>query len=134
MPLPSTVHNVNQVLYFGTGAASPIAEGTGFTMNMPTDWAEDSAWGDSFKTYKPGMADFSAEVTKHYDHNETLLRNAALAHTVGNFYWYPDRTIGTDYLYWTGFVSFGALTSTGMNAIINQTYQIRAATQPTWKP
>lgn len=134
MPLASTVHNVRQVLYFGTGAATPVAEGTGFTVNMPTDWAEDSAWGDSFKTYKSGMSDFTAEVTKHYDHNETLLRQAALDHAIGNFYWYPDRAIATDYMFWTGYVSFGAITSTGLNSIISQTYQLRAATQPGWRP
>lgn len=134
MPLSTTTHNVNQILYFGTGAATPISEGTGFTVNMPTDWAEDSSWGDSLKTYKPGMADFSAEVTKHYDHNETLLRNAALNHTIGNFYWYPDRTVTTDYVFWTGFVSFGQISATGLNTIIGQTYQIRAATQAAWRP
>lgn len=136
MPLGTTTHNVNQILYFGTGVATPISEGTGFTMSITTDWAEDSSWGDDFKTYKPGMSDFTAEVTKHYDHNETSLRAAALAQTQGNFYWYPDRGVATDYVFFTGFVAFGPINSGGLNAIIGQTYQIRAggAVQPTWRP
>lgn len=134
MPLGTTTHNVNQILYFGTGVATPISEGKGFTMNMPVDFAEDSQWGDSFKTYLPGMSDFKGQLMKHYDHNESVLRAAALAHTVGKFYWYPDRNIATDYLYWTGYVAISGIDAGGLNTIISNSYDIVAATQPTWKP
>lgn len=134
MPLLSTTSTVNQRLLFGTAVATPVAESTGFSINMPTDWAEDSSSGDSLKTYKANMSDFQAEITKWYDHNETVLRNAALLRTVGKAYWYPDFSVITDYMFWTGQVSFGAITGSGLNAIIQQTYQLRATTQPDWRP
>jgi len=134
MPLGTTTHSVNQVLYFGTGTAIPIAEGTGFQISMPTDFAEDSSWGDTFKTRIPGMTDFDATLTKWYDHNETGLRLASTGRIVGKWYWYPDRSVTTDYMYGTGYMSLMDVNASGLNAIISNQYKLTPASAPTWKP
>ncbi|MBV6425163.1 MAG: hypothetical protein NAOJABEB_02977 [Steroidobacteraceae bacterium] len=134
MALGTTTHAVNQVLYFGTGTATPIAEGTGFQISMPTDFAEDSSWGDTFKTKKPGLTDFDGTISKWYDHNETSLRTAAQNRAEGKWYWYPDRSVTTDYLYGTGYVSLDDVNAGGLNQIISNQYKLVASTAPTWKP
>jgi hypothetical protein len=132
--LGTTTHTVNQILYWGTGVATPVAEGTGISMSLPTDFAEDASWGDSFKTKKPGLTDFTMTVTKWYDHNEVALREAALSRTVGNWYWYPDRSVTTDYLFGTGYMTLSSIDAGGLNAIISNQYTLVAATQPAWRP
>lgn len=134
MPLASTTHTVNQILYFGTGTAVPVSEGFGFQISMPTEFAEDSSWGDTFKTKKPGLTDFEGTISKHYDHNETNLRAAAQARVEGKYYWYPDRSVTTDYLYGTGYVSLMDVNASGLNAIISNQYKLVASSAPTWKP
>lgn len=130
----ANIHSVNQILYFGTGVATPVSEGKGFTVSAPTDFAEDSSWGDSFKTKIPGLSDFSGRLMKHYDHSETSLRTAALNRTVGNFYWYPDRNTPANYWFWTGYVALDSMGAGGLNEIIESTYSIVAATQPAVRP
>jgi hypothetical protein len=132
--LGTTTHTVNQILYWGTGTASPIAEGTGVSMSLPTDFAEDSAWGDTFKTKKPGLTDFTLTLTKWYDHNEVALRQAALSRTVGKWYWYPDRNEATDYVFGTGYMTLSSISAGGLNAIIDNQYTLVAASQPEWRP
>lgn len=134
MPLNSTTHSVNQILYFGTGTATPVSEGTGFSINMPTQFADDSQWGDTFVTQIPGMRGFSGQIVKHYDHNETNLRSAAIARAIGKYYWYPDRAVVTDYVYGTAYVSMANIQANGLNVIIGNQYDMVAASAPTWMP
>ena len=125
---------VNQLLYFGTGAATAVAEGTGFTINVSPQFADSTAWGDSFQTQIPTIAQASGQITKHYDHAEIALRAAALARSVGNFYWYPDRAEPTNYIYWKGYVAGGSINAGSLTGMISQTYDVSFSEQPTWKP
>lgn len=123
---------VNQILYFGTGTASPVAEGTGFSFNMSTQFAEDTAWGDTFQTQIPTIIQATCQITKHYVHAETALAQARDSRTLGKFYWYPDRAETGDYIYWTGYVSGGSINAGSLTGMISQTYDVVFATQPTF--
>jgi hypothetical protein len=131
MPL-GPVAGVNQILYFGTGTASPVSEGTGFTMNTSTQFADDTSWGDVFQTQRPTIIQATCQVMKHYDHSETALAAARDARALGKFYWYPDRSQTGDYIYWTGYVSGGAPQAGSLTGMISATFDIVFATQPTW--
>lgn len=121
-------HSVNQILYFGTATATPVSEGTGFTINAPTDFAEDSSWGDTNKTYIPGLTDFSAQLMKHFDNSTTELNDAATNKTLSKFYWYPDRSDSANFWEWQGYVAGPNVNAGGLNQIIAATYDIRANT------
>lgn len=123
---------VNQILYFGTGTAVPVSEGTGFTINVSTQFADSTSWGDRFQTQIPTIAQASGQITKHYDHAETNLRAAALAASLGKFYWYPDRADATNYLYWTGYVAGGSINAGSLTGMIGHTYDVSFDEQPTW--
>jgi hypothetical protein len=127
-----TKHSVNQILYFGTATATPVSEGKGFTVNISTQFADDTSWGDTFQTQKPGIQNATAQLMKHYDHAETTLANAAQQRTEGRFYWYQDRADATNYVYWMGYVSGGGIQAGSLNEIIGQTYDIVFSGQPTW--
>ena len=128
----ATKHSVNQILYFGTATASPVSEGKGFSINTSTQFADDTSWGDTFQTQKPGIIQATAQLMKHYDHAETALRGAADNRTEGNFYWYQDRADATNYVYWTGYVSGGGIAAGSLNEIIGTTYDSVFSSQPTW--
>ena len=123
---------VNQILYFGTGTAAPVAEGTGFSINVSTQFADSTAWGDTFQTQIPTILSATGQITKHYDHAETVLANAALEREVGNFYWYPDRDDSANYISWTGYVGGGSVNASSLTGMISHTYDISFATAPTW--
>lgn len=131
MPV-TTVTGVNQILYFGTATATPVAEGTGFTMNTQTQMADDTSWGDTFQTQKPTIVNATCQVMKHYDHSEVELSEAALNRTLGKFYWYPDRDVPGDFVEWTGYISGGGPNAGSLTAMISQTYDVSFQTQPVW--
>ena len=131
MAVGAKPHSINQILYFGTGTATPIAHGKGFSVNATTQFADSSSWGDSFQTQSPGLIQIAATLTKHYDHAEASIREAVLGRLLGNFYWYPDRRDATSYEYWTGYIGGGGQSGTSLNEIIGETYQIVYATAPT---
>ena len=116
----------NQVLYAGMSDPSPIAEGRGFRITMPTDILEDTSWGDTNKTKLPGLNDFSGRLTKWYDDAAFVLEEAALARTELAFYWYADRDATGDYWYWYGYVA--SLEQGGdITALVDESYEIIAS-------
>lgn len=116
----------NQVLYAGEAAASPIAEGRGFRISMPTDILEDTAWGDEVKTKLPGLSDFAGALTKWYDDAAFVIEDAATARTLLKFYWYADRAATGDYWYWSGYVT--SLAQGGdITALVDESYDIVAS-------
>jgi hypothetical protein len=121
-----------QVLYAGETNASPISEGRGFRITMGTDLLEDTAWGDSVKTYLPGLNDFKASVNFWYDDAAFVLEGAALDRTSLKFYWYADRAATGDYWYWEGYIT--SLSQGGdITALVDETYEIVASGSVTHK-
>jgi hypothetical protein len=126
----ATKHGVNARIYMGASTAIPITETHGMNLGFDTDFAEDSSQGDSFKTYLPGLSDFTLEINR-YDSAESTLLNAVIARTTLKFYFYPDANDATVYVYGTGTLGGGGFDAP-IDNIVDQTYQFRAAAQPTY--
>jgi len=50
-----------------TADASGVGEITNFAVNITADTAEDTAFGDGWKTRKAGLKDWSATIDCHFD-------------------------------------------------------------------
>lgn len=126
----ATRHGLQAAIYMGSSVAIPVAETHGISVSVDTDFAEDSAQGDSWKTYIAGLNDFTVEISKWFDSAEKALINAVINKTVMKFYFYPDRTDNTNYVYGTGYVGGGGFDAP-IDGIVDQTYRLVAYSQPT---
>lgn len=62
----------------------------GLKFNVPTDFSEDTAHGDSFKSYIPGLQDFKLTVMAWYDTAYSTLEDMSLNKVSEYFMAYPD--------------------------------------------
>jgi len=116
----------NQRLYAGATVAVPISRGHGFKLSMPPDMLEDTEFGATFKTYRPGLSDFKVTLNKWYDDAAYVLEDAARNRTLLKFYSYADFAASGDYWAWEGYV---ALSDQGgaIGAMLDETYEITAS-------
>lgn len=128
----ATKHGVNSRIYMGASVAIPVSETHNIDISFDTDFAEDSSQGDSFKTYLAGLADFTMSIDRWYDSAEYVLLDAVIARTTLKFYFYPDAADNTVYLYGTGQLGGGGFKA-GIGDVVDQSYQFRASSQPTFK-
>lgn len=122
----ATVHGKNASIYLGTSTATPISETTDISINFGADYAEDSAHGDTNKSYKPGLFDFEGSISGHYDTASDTLLTAALAGTQQKMYFYPNRSTTLQYFYGDVFVTLDDLTAS-LSAIVGSNFSLRAA-------
>lgn len=127
----ATRHGLNSILYLGATNASAVAESHGIKVNVDTDFAEDSAQGDVWKTSLPGLSTFGFEIQKWYDNANHTLLDAVIAKTLQKFYFYPDRADATVYAYGTGYLGGGGFDSQ-INATIDQAYKFEPSGQPVY--
>jgi len=128
----ATKHGVNSRIYMGATTPIPVTETHNIDISFDTDFAEDSSQGDSFKTYLAGLADFTMSIDRWYDSAESTLLDAVIARTVMKFYAYPDAADATVYVYGTGQLGGGGF-KMGIGDVVDQGYQFRANSQPTYK-
>jgi len=104
-----------------------VTEGAGISMRADREMLEDTAYGDTNRTFQPGFADYQMAVNRHYDAagffglEEDATANAP---TARSFYMYPDRDTTVDYWYGSGFVSLDTQ-SGDMGGLWEETYTIR---------
>lgn len=128
----ATKHGVNSRIYMGATTPIPVTETHNIDISFDTDFAEDSSQGDSFKTYLAGLADFTMAIDRWYDSAEYVLLDAVIARTTLKFYFYPDAADATVYLYGSGQLGGGGFKA-GIGDVVDQSYQFRATSQPTFK-
>lgn len=117
--MPGTLHGRNSRFYIGVGAtlAAPIpkasSNGTAvskYELALGVDFAEDTAQGDVFKTYVPGLPDFSGSMDMFYQDIVTAgalqhaLIDAAAAGALCRFYAYPGAGAGITSVFHSGFI------------------------------
>lgn len=108
-----------------------VTEGTAISVSFDREWIEDTAYGDTNRTYQPGFGDFEMTVRRHYDQAGFFgLHSDAIANTPApkNFYLYPDRSVLTDYWYGTGYVSLDE-SGGDMGGLWEESYTIRSSSQ-----
>ena len=69
----------------------------GLKLNIPTDFSEDTSYGDHFKSKIPGLQDFSATVGEWYDSTYSTLENMSLNKISEYFLIYPDFADSLNY-------------------------------------
>ena len=62
----------------------------GLKLNLTTDFSEDTAHSDSFKSYLPGLQDFKATIMAWYDTAYTTLESMSKNKVSEYFTLYPD--------------------------------------------
>lgn len=125
-----TKHGVKSRIYMGTGTAIPIAETHGLNVTVETDFAEDSSQGDSWKTYLAGLSDFKVEISKWYDEATNVLLFGVINRSTFKFYFYPDASDNTTYMYGTAQLGGGGFDAQ-INGVVDQSYTLVAVSQPT---
>jgi len=104
-------HGKNAALYLGAVTAVPVAETSNISISLPTDFADASAHGATYKEYVPGLRDLTIAVDKFYDDAYGTMINAAIANTVLWFYAYPNRTVTGKYFMGQCYVGLDSLDS-----------------------
>lgn len=116
----AAVNSKNAALLLAMAGAGPytrITKTHGLNLTMPTEWADASSHGQSFKSYTQGQMDFSATVTQWYDTVQYVLDHAAIdaiPYYFLAYFNYPSDTLN----YWRGQCTVGL---EGHNLDIGQT-------------
>ena len=129
----------NAALYWGGAPAvgTLVGEGISASVRAPREWIEDTAYGDTNRTYQVGFLDFEMTFGRHYDEaagaGMTLHDDAVAANPSAKaFYFYGDRATSGDYWYGN---AYAALDSWGgdMGSLIDEEYALRATGAVTHK-
>lgn len=110
----ATLHGKNARLFLASStsaAAVQISEATEWVLNIAADLAEDSAFGDTWKTNLQGLRSWTLGVSGNYDDASTTAFDAATAGGAVRCYVYPDNGTTTRYYY-------GLVDANGLNVTI----------------
>lgn len=83
----------------GTGAASNVLKLSNWSLNMSTDKAETTAFGDTNKTYVQGLANREGSISGFWDDTEADLWTGADSTDGIKLYLYPSSDAATKYFY-----------------------------------
>lgn len=135
----ATLHGKNSRLYMGVTTAVPLIKtnnvGTNkWELQTGVDFAEDTSQADTFKTYVPGLPDFSGSLDLFYQDISTTgaiqfaLIDAAIAGTAVKFYAYPGAGAGVTnvYFYGTAYLSLKSLPA-DIGGLVMASFDLKAA-------
>ena len=119
----ATAASTNAQIYLGVTNASPIAETFDLSVETTTDTVEDTAHGDTNRSFIPTLSTFDLTISKHWDSatGGGQLQSWVLSRTVLKFYLYPDRNTTTVYFYGTLYLTGGGVTL-GLEDVIDSTF------------
>ena len=102
----ATVLSRDACIYWGTGASpGRISETRNISIDLGSDFAEDTVHGDIFRSEAPTFSRFGVSVTGLYDDSVFTVIDAAIAKSEGYFYIYSKSNVNTQYFYGRGYVS-----------------------------
>lgn len=126
----ATASATQAILYIGpnSGAASSVSETTAMEVSISTDTVEDTAHGDTFRTYLLTLSDFELSFTRNYDDSAGggAVQKYVIDRTLLKFYVYPVRTTATIYWYGTGYLTGGGMTL-GLEDVIASEFSLTPA-------
>ena len=102
----TTLLGRDAVVYWGS-TASPgrIQETKNISIDLGSDFAEDTVHGDSFRSEAPTFNRFAVTITGLYDNGAFDVIDDAISKVEGYFYIYPKSSVDTQYFYGRGYVS-----------------------------
>jgi hypothetical protein len=89
----------------GAGTATPVAQLESWTIDMTTDTAEVSAFGDLNKEYVQGLFDVKGQLKGFWNDADTTLMTARGSTSPVKVYLYPATSASTKYAYGLAWVS-----------------------------
>ncbi len=102
----ATIVATRAMVYWGsTASPSRVQETRDITVDLGSEFVDDTVHLDSNRTFKPTFANANVGVTGLYDDAAFDVIDDALAQTEGYFYVYPDSANAGSYFYGNGFVS-----------------------------
>lgn len=102
-------HGKKGVVYMsttGSGAAASVVGMKSWSLNMPTDKVEVTAFGDSNKRYVQGLPDATGDLSGWWDDTSDTLYDASRSTDGVNMYLYPSTDAPTKYWYGPAWVDF----------------------------
>lgn len=123
----------NAIIYLGETNASPITETYDLSIETETDFADDSAHGDTWRTFIPTLSTFSVTINKHFDDatGGGQLQSWVINRTTLKYYLYPNRSSATIYWYGTLKLGGGGMSMT-LEDVIDSTFTAQPVSQPTY--
>lgn len=119
-------HGKNGVIYIGAtaaGAAVSLTAAATWTLDMPTDRVEVTAFGDTNKQYVAGLRDVSGSIEGVWDDTSDQLYDAMAVGEAVRMYLYPSSSVTTKYWYGTAFVDFSIAVGVSDAVTISGTFQ-----------
>jgi hypothetical protein len=102
-------HGKKGVVYMsatGSGAAVTVVGLNNWSLNMPTDKVEVTAFGDTNKQYVQGLPDVSGDIAGWWDDTSDQLYDASRSSDGVKMYLYPSSDVATKYWYGPAWVDF----------------------------
>lgn len=90
----------------GAGTAAAMVAADKWSLNMPTDKIEVTAFGDGNKTYVQGLPDVDGQLSGWFDDTDDTLYDASRSTTPVKMYLYPSSDVPTKYWYGTAWIDF----------------------------
>ncbi len=90
----------------GTSAPTTILAMNNWTLNMPTDKHEVTAFGDANKRYVQGLPDVSGEISGFWDDTDDNMYDASQSDDGCQMYLYPSDLVTTKYWYGPAWIDF----------------------------
>ena len=124
----ATIIGTNAIIYLGTTNASPITETYNLSVETTTDFAEDTAHGDVWRTFLPTLSTFTTTIEKHFDDatGGGQMQQWVIGRDLLKFYLYPSRSTSTIYFYGTGYLGGGGITLE-LEDIANSSFTLQPA-------
>jgi hypothetical protein len=120
----ATETSANGVIKVGSSA---VAEVTGYSINYTSDTVEDTAIGDTARTYKATLKSYTASIDVMYDQTDTSGQLALDVGTEISYSLYPSgETSGDVYYSGTGIITGRTITGS-LGEMITASFEIQGS-------
>ena len=123
-------HGRKGVVYIstsGSGTAAAAVALRSWTLNMPTDKVETTAFGDSNKQYVQGLPDVSGQLAGFWDDTWDNLYDASRSTDGVKLYLYPSSDAPTKYWYGPAWVDFSIDVASDQGVTISANFSANGA-------
>lgn len=114
-------HGAKGVVYMSTtggGTAVSVVNMKSWSLSMPTDKVEVTAFGDVNKKYVQGLPDVSGDISGWWDDTSDALYDASTSADGVKMYLYPSSLTPTKYWYGPAWIDFSIdVTNDGANEV-----------------
>lgn len=118
----STFHGKDGVVKVGANA---VAEIKNWSVEETADLAEDTAMGDTARTFKPGLTSWSAQIECQWDDTDTTGQEALLINTSVTLNLQPEGDTAGDYLMTGSAIVTNRGNAIAFDGIVTQTFQLQ---------